>query len=205
MDDEERQKVVSDFNYTAAAYPAHKCIHKLFEEQAARGPNRAALRFGERELSYSELNQEANRIAHVLTQNGVRANVPVALCLERSAEMIVGLLGILKAGGCYLPLVPDNPKTRLAHQLSETGAPVILTELKHLDRLPEVKGKIICLDRDSELLAGAPDTNPNVAVSPEDLVYVIYTSGSTGTPQGVAVRHFNLVNYSHFICGRREL
>lgn len=205
MDEEERRKVVSDFNYTAAEYPADQCIHQLFETRAAQHPDRPALRFGDRELRYSELNQEANRIAHVLAQNGVRANVPVALCLERSAEMIVGLLGILKAGGCYVPLVPDNPKTRLAHQLSETGAPVLLTEQQHLDRLPQFKGKIICLDRDRELLAGAPETNPNVGVSPENLVYVIYTSGSTGAPKGVAVRHSNLVNYSHFICKRLDL
>ncbi len=201
----DRQKVVHDFNQTAAEYPHAKCVHQLFEEQAALHPNRPALRFGENVLSFSKLNQEANRVAHMLRQNGIGANVPVALCLERSAEMIISLLGILKAGGCYVPLIPDNPKSRLAHQLSETGAPVVLTEQKHLDRLPQFGGKIICIDRDRALLSAHPSSNPQVDVSPENLVYVIYTSGSTGTPKGVAVRHFSLVNYGHFIWRRLEL
>jgi amino acid adenylation domain-containing protein len=205
MSEGERRKVLVEFNQTAAEYPKKKCVHELFEEQAAQHPDRPALRFGERELTYDELNREANRIAHVLRANGVGRNVPVALCLERSAEMITALLGILKAGGCYVPLVPDNPKPRLAHQLAETGAPVVLTEEKHLDNLPAYNGKIICLDRDRDSLTSASDSNPGDKVSPQDLVYVIYTSGSTGTPKGVAVRHFNLVNYSDFIARRLKL
>jgi amino acid adenylation domain-containing protein len=203
--DEQRRRVVIQFNQTAAEYPKNKTIHQLFEEQAALHPERPALRYSQRELSFGELNQEANRIAHVLRSHGVDRNVPVALCVERSAEMIVGLLGILKAGGCYVPLIPDNPKARLAHQLAETGAPVILTEEKHLNQLPEFKGKIICLDRDKALLAAAAETNPAASSLPDDLVYVIYTSGSTGIPKGVAVRHSNLVNYSYFICRRLQL
>jgi amino acid adenylation domain-containing protein len=198
----ERQRVIVAFNQTAAEYPREKCIHQLFEECASKYPERPALRFGERWFSFAELNCEANRIAHVLRENAVSTNVPVALCVERSAEMIVALLGIVKAGGCYLPLVPDSPKSRLAHQLADAGSPVIVTESTYLERLPEFKGKIILLDRDRDLIARAPDTNPGVAVSPHDLVYVIYTSGSTGTPKGVAVGHGNLVNYSHFLCRR---
>jgi amino acid adenylation domain-containing protein len=205
MTPEERHQIVVEFNRTAAEYPQDSCIHELFEARAALHPGRPALRFGERELTYAELNREANRIAHVLRSHGVGPNIPVALCLERSAEMITALLGILKAGGCYVPLIPDNPKPRLSHQLAETGAPVILTEEKHLSNLPEVKGKIICLDRDRDLLASASDSNPDVKMSAQDLVYVIYTSGSTGSPKGVAVRHFNLVNYSHFISRRLKL
>jgi amino acid adenylation domain-containing protein len=203
--DEQRRRVVMQFNRTAAEYPKSKTIHQLFEEQAGLHPERPALRYGQRELSFGELNRGANRIANVLRSHGVDRNVPVALCVERSAEMIVGLLGILKAGGCYVPLIPDNPKARLAHQLAETGAPVILTEEKHLNQLPEFKGKIICLDRDKALLAAVADTNPAAGSLPDDLVYVIYTSGSTGIPKGVAVRHSNLVNYSHFICRRLQL
>jgi len=205
MSEGERSKVCVEFNQTAAEYPKPKCIHELFEERVAQHPERPALRFGERELTYAELNGEANRIAHVLRSNGVGPNVPVALCVERSAVMITGLLGILKAGGCYVPLVPENPKPRLAHQLAETNAPVILTEEKHLGSLPDFNGKILCLDRDRDLLAKSLDSNPHVKVSPQNLVYVIYTSGSTGTPKGVAVRHFNLVNYSHFISARLQL
>jgi amino acid adenylation domain-containing protein len=205
MTDGERRRVLVEFNQTAAQYPTGKCIHELFEERVAQHPGRPALRFGKRELTYAELNAEANRIAHVLRTHGISPNVPVALCVERSAEMITALLGILKAGGCYVPLAPDNPKPRLAHQLAETGAPVILTEKKHRDSLPAYKGTIIYLDRDRDLLTSAPDSNPRVQVSPQDLVYVIYTSGSTGTPKGVAVRHFNLVNYSDFIARRLRL
>jgi amino acid adenylation domain-containing protein len=201
----ERHQVTVEFNRTAAEFPQQQSIPQLFEAAVEKYSTRPALAFGKRELSYSELNGEANRIAHVLGQCGVSSNVPVALCLERSAEMIIVLLGILKAGGCYLPLIPDNPKARLAHQLSESGAPVLITETKNLDRLPEFQGKIICLDRDHNLLDAASTTNPNVRVSPDDLVYVIYTSGSTGVPKGVAVRHSNLVNYSHFICKRLKI
>jgi amino acid adenylation domain-containing protein len=202
MDADERRQVVISFNQTTADYPRHKCIHQLFEEQAARTPDRPALRFAEHELSYTQLNARANQLAHLLRKRGVHANVPVGLCVERSAEMIIGLLGILKAGGCYVPLAPDNPKQRLAHQLSETATPVVLTQEKLLQHLPEFSGETFCLDRDRALLEKEPTNNPRQNNTPEDLVYVIYTSGSTGLPKGVAVQHLNLVNYSNFICRR---
>jgi amino acid adenylation domain-containing protein len=205
MDEAERQQVVVSFNQTAADFPRGKTIHQIFEEQAALRPNAPALRCGEQHFSYAELNARANQLAHLLRQRGVKNNVPVGLCVERSAEMIVGLLGILKAGGCYVSLVPDNPKSRLAHQLTETAAPVVLTQGHLLERLPEFTGSTICLDRDAQLLDEQPITNPDPVSQPDDLVYVIYTSGSTGVPKGVAVRHCNLVNYSHFICKRLEL
>jgi amino acid adenylation domain-containing protein len=205
LDASEREKILVGFNQTTAEFPREQCIHHLFEDQAARSPNRPALRCGENQFTYAELNTAANQIAHLLRQRGVKANIPVGLCVERSAEMIVGLLGILKAGGCYVPLVPDNPKARLAHQLAETAAPVVITQQALLDRLPEFGGEIVCLDRDRALLEKHPGDNPQRNNSPEDLVYVIYTSGSTGIPKGVAVRHFNLVNYSHFICRRLQL
>ena len=200
MGDTERQQVVSEFNHTAADYPPDKCIHYLFEEQAAKTPNQPALRFGENSLTYAELNARANQLANLLRASGVKQDTAVALCLDRSADMIVALLGILKAGGAYVPLIPDNPKARLAHQLSETKAPVLITEKKFLGSLPEFPGKTICLDRDADLLKHQPSTNPEHINSPENTVYVIYTSGSTGVPKGVAVSHANLVNYSHFIC-----
>jgi amino acid adenylation domain-containing protein len=201
----ERQRVVEEFNRTGASYPNAKCIHQLFEEQAALHGERPALRFGEKQLSFLELNREANRIAHMLRRHQVGPDVPVALSVERSAGMIVALLGILKAGGCYVPLIPDNPKPRLAHQLAETGAPVVITDEKHLDQLPEFAGKVICLDRDRALLGEEPDSNPEVNITPEKLAYVIYTSGSTGIPKGVAVPHSCLVNYSYALCRRLEL
>lgn len=202
MSTEEREKILLGFNQSAAPYETGKCIHQLFEGQAELHPDRPALRFGDRELTYAELNRESNRIAHLLRAGGVNGNVPVALCLERSAEMIIALLGVLKAGACYVPLAPDSPKPRLLHQLSETGAPVVLTEKKYLQNLPEFAGRIICLDRDRGLLENMETSNPGLPVSSTDLAYVIYTSGSTGIPKGVAVRHFNLVNYSQFMCRR---
>jgi amino acid adenylation domain-containing protein len=202
MTDTERQQVVSEFNRTTADYARQKCIHYLFEEQAGKNPNQPALRFGETWLTYSELNTRANQLAHLLRVSGIKQDVAVGLCLDRSTEMIVALLGILKAGGAYVPLIPDNPKARLAHQLSETKAPVLVTEKKFLGNLPEFSGKIICLDRDQDSLSKQPNTNPEHINSPENTVYVIYTSGSTGVPKGVAVSHANLVNYSSFICGK---
>jgi len=197
--DSDREQVVSKFNQTAADYPRDKAIHYLFEEQASKAPNAAALCFGETSLTYAELNARSNQLAHWLRKKGVKQDVAVGLCLDRSAEMIVALLGILKAGGAYIPLVPDNPKARLAHQLSETKAPVLITEKKFLGGLPEFSGKTLCLDSDADSLNNESTSNPDPINTPENTVYVIYTSGSTGVPKGVAVSHANLVNYAHFI------
>lgn len=188
MDDEERNRILNEFNRTPTEYPRTQCFHQLFEAQAAKTPAAPALRFETTELTYAELNARANQLAHGLRARGIEANVPVGLLMERSADMIVALLGILKAGGCYLPLLPDHPKARIDHQIAETGAPVILTHAN----LPEIS-------------ENQPSENPALNTTPEDLVYIIYTSGSTGTPKGVAVTHANLVNYSSFIQRRLGL
>lgn len=200
LDAGEKQRVVVEFNNTAAEFGGARCIHYLFEEQAAKAPDQPALRFGETVLTYAELNARANQLAHLLRSSGVKPETAVGLCVERSAEMIIGVLGILKAGGAYVPLIPDNPKDRLAHQLSETKAPALVTEKKFLATLPQFSGKIICFDQDQGPLASQPTTNPDRVNAPENTVYVIYTSGSTGVPKGVAVSHANLVNYGNFIC-----
>jgi amino acid adenylation domain-containing protein len=202
LDSAERQRVVVEFNKTAVEYAGAKCFHHLFEEQAARTPNQPSLRFGETVLTYAELNTRANQVAYLLRASGVKPDTAVGLCLERSAEMMIGVLGILKAGGAYVPLIPDNPKDRLAHQLFETKAPVLLTEKKFLATLPQFSGKTICFDQDHATLAAQTGTNPEHVNAPENTAYVIYTSGSTGVPKGVAVSHANLVNYSNFICDR---
>jgi amino acid adenylation domain-containing protein len=195
----ERQQIVSEFNRTSADYPQDKAVHYLFEEQAAKAAHQPALRFGDSVFTYGELNARANQLAHLLRDNGVKPDVVVGLCLDRSAEMIIALLGILKAGGAYLPLVPDNPKARLAHQLTETKSPVLITERKYLSALPEFSGKVVCLDRDADSISNQPASNPEHINAPQNTVYVIYTSGSTGVPKGVAVSHSNLVNYASFI------
>ena len=203
LNETERHKLLVEWNQTAADYPADRCLHELFEAQVARTPDRVGLRFEDRQLSYGEWNERANQLAHYLRQLGVGPDSLVGLCVERSAEMMVALVAILKAGGAYVPLNADNPKPRLAQQLS--GVHVLLTQEKLLPAMPEFSGTTLCLDRDETLWSTQPRSNPQVQTSPENLVYVIYTSGSTGVPKGVGVRHRNLVNYAHFICGRLEL
>src|SRR5271157_3690488 len=193
----ERRQLVVDWNQTAADYPRDKCLHELFEAQAALSPDRPALRFDEDLLSYRELNERANQMAHFQRTLGVGPDSLVGLCVERSAEMMVALLGILKAGGAYVPLNPDNPKSRLAQQ--SVGVSALITQQKLLAQMPEFAPRTVCLERDRKLWSDQPRTNPVNATTPENLVYVLYTSGSTGVPKGVAVRHRNLVNYSHFI------
>ncbi len=199
----ERRQLIVEWNQTVADYPRDKCLHELFETQVSLGPDRPAVRFNENLLSYRELNARANQVAHFLRTLGVGPNSLVGLCTDRSAEMVVALLGILKAGGAYVPLNPDNPRPRLAQQLS--GAVALITEQKLLEQMPEFAGRTLCLDGDSNWWSDQPKTNSAKMSGPEDLAYVIYTSGSTGTPKGVAVSHRNLVNYSHFITRRLGL
>ena len=198
MSDAERQQVLVVFNNTAAEYPRSNCIHELIEDTAARVPDLPALRFGETCFTYAHLNSRANQLAHLLRRKGVKPGVAVPLCLDRSAEMIIAMLGIQKAGGAYAPLVPDNPKSRLAQQMSDTQCPIVISEEKFLANLPAA-GEIICLDRQAVLMDKECRNNPERLNSPTDTAYVIFTSGSTGTPKGVAVTHSNLVNYSWFI------
>ena len=195
----ERQAITGGFSHTQENFRMDQCFHELFEEQVERTPDRLSLVFKDQRLTYKELNACANQLAHHLRRRGVRASAPVALFLERSADMIVALLSILKAGGAYLPLHPDLPKTRLAQQLSTTQAPVVLTQESLLDRLPEFAGSTVVVDRDGPAWQQQPTTNPEKITTPADLIYLIFTSGSTGTPKGVATRHENVVNYTQFI------
>ncbi len=201
----ERAALLVEANATAADYPRDKSLHQLFAEQVARRPQAPAVVCADIQLTYGELNAKANQLAHHLRRQGVTANRCVGLCLDRSAEMIIGLLAILKAGGAYVPLNPEHPRTRLAHQLAETAAAVLVTQSEHLPCLPDFAGEIICLDRDADRWAEESTANPEKHSAASDLVYVIYTSGSTGTPKGVAVTHGNLVNYSYHIGQRLDL
>jgi amino acid adenylation domain-containing protein len=205
LDPDESRQLLVTCNQTAANYPFDRCVQELFEEQAAKTPNRLALVFEDQQFTYGELNARANQLAHWLRGQRVGPNVLVGLCVERSAEMVIALLGILKAGGAYVPLHPELPKARIAHQLSESQAPLVITQEKLRGQLQESKCEILCLDRDLPALVDQPKTNPGLVNSSEDLVYVIYTSGSTGIPKGVAVRHRNLMNYSWFIKHLLEL
>ncbi|HET9387024.1 MAG TPA: amino acid adenylation domain-containing protein, partial [Gemmatimonadales bacterium] len=185
----ERHQLLVEWNDTATDYPAERCIQQLFEAQVARTPEATALIFEDQRLSYAELNARANRLAHHLIALGVGPEVLVAVCLERSPEFVVSLLAILKAGGAYVPLDPAYPQQRLAFMLEDTRAPVLLTEQALLAQIPpSYAGRLVCMDRDEQLLDAQPLTNPTCRATAESLAYVIYTSGSTGRPKGVAVR-----------------
>ncbi len=186
----EGHQLLAEWNDTKTDYPRGVCVHELFEEQAQRTPEALAVAFEDRQLSYRELNERANRLAHYLRKLGVGPEVLVGICVERSVEMVVGLLGILKAGGAYLPLDPAYPKKRLAFMLEDAQVPVLLTRERLLGRLPEHEAKTVRLDKDWEEIAReGSERNPQSGSTSENLAYVTYTSGSTGVPKGVMVEH----------------
>src|SRR5262249_54108694 len=189
LSDKERTELLVEWNNTAREYPREKSIQELFEAQAVIRPAAIAVVAGEDRISYGELNCRANQLAHYLRRAGVCPDVPVGICLERSIEMVVGLLGILKAGGAYLPLDPAYPKERLAYMLDDADSAVLLTQSGLLDHLPELSGPVVCLDRDWGQISECSDDNPTNETRAENLAYVIYTSGSTGGPKGIMITH----------------
>ncbi len=193
---QEYQQMVVEWNATTVAYPQGRCIHEWFEEQVQRTPEAVAvvLEEQEQELSYRELNERANQLAHHLQQRGVGPDVLVGLCMERSLEMVVGLLATVKAGGAYVPLDPDYPPDRLAFMLQDTQMPILLTQQHLCARLPQHDAHVICLDTDWNFLAHEPRENPASGAGPENLIYIIYTSGSTGRPKGVMMQHRAVCN-----------
>jgi amino acid adenylation domain-containing protein len=185
----EKHQLLVEWNDTKTDYPKDKCIHELFETQVERTPDAIALAFEDQQLTYHELNNRANQLAHYLQTLGVGPAVLVGICVERSMEMIVGLLGILKAGGAYVPLDPTYPKERLGFMLEDTHVGIVLTDIVSLTSLPPTSARVICLDRDWEEVAREPQVNRISQSRADSLAYVIYTSGSTGQPKGVAVSH----------------
>jgi amino acid adenylation domain-containing protein len=194
LSDSERQQMLTTWNNTASDYPLDKCVHQLIEEQTARTPNHVAATFKNQSLTYSELNRRANQLAHYLIKSGVRPGSLVGIALERSIEMLVGLLATWKAGAAYVPLDPAYPRERLSFIMEETSLPVLLTQSKLVPNLPVFDTRLVCLDRDALLIELGPETNPGLNASPEAVAYTIYTSGSTGKPKGVEVTHRNVVN-----------
>ena len=188
----EREQLLYGFNDTGAPYPQGRCIHELFEAQAARAPEAVALVFGERTLSYGQLNERANRVAHRLIGEGVGPDTLVGLCAERSLEMVIGLMGVLKAGGAYVPIDPSYPEERVAYLLSDSGVSLVLTQGHLQERLPLTDGqRVLWLDA-PESWADEPASNPDrvaLGLSDSHLAYVIYTSGSTGQPKGAMNQH----------------
>ncbi len=191
----ERRKVLVEWNETAAPYPADRCLHQLFEDQVARTPDVCAVKFENTQLSYAQLNARANQLAHHLRGLGVGPETLVALCVERSPELMIGLLGILKAGGAYVPLDPSYPRERLAFMLLDCQASVLLTQKLLLGQLPaRAAAHVVCLDMDWPTIERETTANPESGVTPKNLAYVIYTSGSTGRPKGAMNEHGGIVN-----------
>lgn len=190
----ERRRMLVEWNDTRADYP-QTSVQQMFEEQVQRSPEVVAVVYEKRSLTYTELNRSANRLAHQLRSLGVGPNVMVAICIERSIEMVVGLLAILKAGGAYVPLDPAYPKPRLAFMLADMQPRVLLCQKQFVDMLGPQAIVMLVVEEWPQVMAGQSEENPESLATPDDLAYVLYTSGSTGQPKGVLIPHRALTNY----------
>jgi amino acid adenylation domain-containing protein len=212
LTEDDRRRILVDWNSTDAPYPAANCIHELFEARVRHTPDKIALEFEEQRLSYAGLNERANRLAHALRAAGAEPGMPVGVCLERSHHMIVALLAILKTGAAYVPLDPAYPAERIKFMREDARLSLIVSQEKLLHRLPMLDGagaaRVLSVDGDTPVIDAQSADNPAVPVSPAALAYVIYTSGSTGTPKGVAIEHRNvavLIGWAGDTYGSEEL
>ncbi len=190
----DRQRLLYNWNNTARDYNLSICLHQHIEKQVTKTPDNIAVIYEGKKLTYQQLNNRANRLAHYLQKLGVKPEVRVGICLERSLEMVIGLLAILKAGGAYIPIDPSYPQERIDYMLADSAVPVLLTQVKLVDRLSDYNGNVICLDRDWQEITTEPETNLKTQVKPENLAYIIYTSGSTGKPKGAMNTHRGICN-----------
>jgi amino acid adenylation domain-containing protein/thioester reductase-like protein/FkbM family methyltransferase len=190
----EQQQLLVQWNDTGVDYACNKCIHQLFEEQVQHTPDAVAVTFGNQQLTYHELNCRANSLAHYLQSLGVKPDTLVGICVERSLEMVIGILGILKAGGAYVPLDPEYPQERLSFMLEDAALSVLLTQQKLVEKLPQHQARVVCLDTDWEIIPQSNQQNPITGVQATNLAYVIYTSGSTGKPKGAMNTHLGICN-----------
>ena len=208
LSDSERQQLLINWNETQVDFPRDLCVHELIQEQVRRTPDAVAVQYEDDSLTYQELDRNADQLAKTLITQGVGPGTLVGIFVNRSIEMLVGLLGVLKAGGVYLPLDPSFPSGRLAFMLADSGASFILTQSSQLSELPETNAQVICLDN----LSGAKSSNSSTrkkrsanlrihTAKPDDLAYIIYTSGSTGKPKGVQIHHQAVVN---LLCSMRQ-
>jgi amino acid adenylation domain-containing protein len=191
----ERQQLLVDWNRTKVAYPKDRCLHELIEAQIERTPEATALVFEDQRLTYRELNQRANQLARRLQKLGVGPDTLVGICVDRSLEMVIGLLGILKAGGAYLPLDPYYPKERLTFMVKDSAIPVLLTQGHLAEMVSDYHTRLVRLDVDWPDIAREADLNFSNGMTAESPAYVIYTSGSTGNPKGVQIPHRAVVNF----------
>ena len=191
----ERYQLLTKWNNTEVNYVEEKCIHELFESQVEQTPDSTAIVFEDKCLTYQNLNYRANQLANYLKKLGVGLDVLVGICVDRSLEMLVGLLGVLKAGGAYIPLDPAYPKERLAFTLKDSRISFLLTQQQLVQKLPTYKGQIVCLDAHWEAISQENRDNPDCKAKLSNLAYMIYTSGSTGNPKGVLITHHSLSNF----------
>jgi amino acid adenylation domain-containing protein len=205
LGESERHQILTEWNNTQKVHPTDVCLAQLVEAQVARTPDAVAVVFGEQQLTYRELDERAGQLARYLGSLGARPDAIVAVCMERSAEMVVGLLGVLKAGAAYVPLDPSYPRQRLQFMLQDTEAPILLTQQRLLDVFPEHEAKVVCVDAEWEAIARAAPVGRLPELDPENLAYLIYTSGSTGHPKGVMVPHRAICNHMLWMHGRFPL
>jgi amino acid adenylation domain-containing protein len=180
-------------NATGRTFAKDMCIHQLFEWRAEETPEATAVICGELRITYRELNERSNQLAHYLRELGVKTNEPIAICLERSIEMLIGVLGVLKAGGAYVPLDPSYPQERLAFMVYDTRSRFLLTQNSLVKIVSAIGTRLVCLDNDNTEIRRQSNDTPTSQATPDGLAYVIYTSGSTGKPKGVAITHYNVV------------
>ena len=195
LSDNERRRLLMEFNATRKDYPRHLCLHQLFEAQARRAPENVAVVFGQRQLTYGELSAQANELAGRLRDLGAGPDGLIGVCIARSVEMVVAILGALKAGAAFVPIDPTYPKHRLSLMLEDCRPEILLTQPNLASTLPAHTAKVVCLDSDRMMISGQSGANLDNRTDPLNLAYVIYTSGSTGNPKGVMVTHRGLVNY----------
>ncbi|MGE5500286.1 MAG: condensation domain-containing protein, partial [Syntrophothermus sp.] len=199
LDKNQYTNIIDNWNNTLLPFPSETCLHHLFEDTASNFGSRTALVFTDNEgrtseMSYSELNKLSNKIAHYLRRNGLKAESVIAVAVERSFSMIACLLGVMKAGGAFLPLDPEYPEERTAFMLEDSNAAMILTQAAFVPKYHNFQGRLICVDTDGPDISAEPDNNPAGLTFPENLAYIIYTSGSTGKPKGAMIRHQGICN-----------
>ena len=198
LSEAERHRMLREWNTTRVEFPEDALVHELFEQQVERTPDAVAMIFDNEELSYRDLNARANQLAHHLRTSGVAPGASVGLCLERSPDMVAGMLAILKAGAAYVPLDPIYPRERIADMIADSGATIVLTQERVAGVLP---GEPLCLEHHAAAIAAASRENPSLSLPSTSLAYLIYTSGSTGKPKGIEIEHRAFVN---FLCSMRQ-
>lgn len=193
LSDNERHQMLVDWNNTATDYPADLCVHQLFESQAALTPDATAVIFDDKKISFARLNELANQLARYLQDQGLGPEALIGICVERSLEMVVGVLGVLKAGCAYVPLDPTYPQERLLYMLDDCSANILITQQNLLGKFITFEGITVCVDRDISKIQLYGKENPECNICPSNLAYVIYTSGSTGKPKGVMIEHHSVM------------